>query len=355
MKTLGKYELRGPKPLGEGYFGVTWLAWDRVHEENVALKVFKNPERGLEDLKREVKPLLQLRHKNVIGYKQCDYYRDDVGNDVFYIATEYADQGTLRNALGSLYPEMALDYCVGILNGLSACHKRSILHRDLKPENIFIKGNVIKVGDLGIAVITDHTILGNVSGTWQYMAPEQLDSRKKTSRRTDLWAVGVILYEMLYKKRPFASEEEIKNPGAGPKITDIPGYRGLSQILQKALAKDETKRFQSCEEFIRALQEISFNRMVTVMIAEQGIVGWDYDGEGYEYRDFEIIFKSSFKSPPIVHASFSMLDTSPIGDTTTRCWVEVSDINSKRAKIKVGTWNKNKLWGCKVTWLAVGN
>jgi serine/threonine protein kinase len=246
---IGRYRVK--KVLGKGGYGTTFLAFDTVMEEDVALKIFIDVTEGFRSLQREVTPMVSLNHPNIIKYKDCNYFRDDDGDEIFYVATEYAEQGTLTSYSERLSPGEVFECCAQILSGLSECHKHRVIHSDLKPDNIFIKNDAIKIGDFGVSKIG--TMVGEALGTFAYMAPEQLFNGK-TSRRTDLWAVGVILYQMLYRKLPFKSWDEIRDGAYRPPVTPIPGLPGVEHIFDKALARNEDERYQSCEEFVGAIR-----------------------------------------------------------------------------------------------------
>ena len=239
------------------FFAVTFHAYDIILERDVALKVIKNHTWFNErNLQQEVKPLIMLHHPNVIKYLDCGMFEGVEGRTIYYLATELANDGTLRDSIKSLTVEQSLDFVRQILQGLGACHNMKVIHRDLKPDNIFISGKTIKVGDLGIARISDKTTFyGQVQGTPFYMAPEQLSVKQKTSRRTDLWSVGIILYEMIYKCHPFQTLEQIEDPNYEASFPDFQNNHNLKQILKIALSKNETKRFQSTDSFLYALNE----------------------------------------------------------------------------------------------------
>jgi hypothetical protein len=223
-----------------------------------------------------VRPLKLLEHENVIRYIDCNIFTASGGEPVYYVAMEYAADGSLKQRLPSVEPKAAIAYCQQILAGLAACHRMGILHRDLKPDNIFISGGVCKIGDFGIARI-DHesSFRGEVAGTPIYMAPEQFPPVSKTSRRTDLWSVGVMLYELLYKHRPFANVEAIQDPGCEPSYQPVPGYPELAAVVRRALSRDESGRFQSAELFGQVLALTSEGRRERAGAGPSSITGTD--------------------------------------------------------------------------------
>jgi serine/threonine-protein kinase len=236
LNRIGKYDVL--KQLGAGYFGTTYLARDIVLDRTVALKVYKpHAWLSIEDVKREVRPLVMLEHANVIRYVDCNVFTTNGGEPGYYVATEYAKDGTLRDCLLSLSPAKSIAHCREVLSGLAACHRMGILHRDLKPENILMSDGVCKIGDFGIARINQTTSFrGDVAGTPIYMAPEQFPPLSKTSRRSDLWSVAVVLYEMLHKRLPFYSVDEIQDPACSPLFEAIPGYPQLAAVARNAFA-----------------------------------------------------------------------------------------------------------------------
>ena len=131
----------------------------------------------------------------------------------------------------------------------------------------------------------------------------------------------------------------------------------LKGFITKGLRKDEKSRNQTVNECFSKPKVIGKTRIGNIMKAEQGIVGWDWDGKGYEYREFDITFSCPFKTPPIIQTSIQMIDVWPTrpGDTATRTWISVESIESSKAKIKVGSWAGIQIGGCKVSWLALGD
>ncbi|MBF0399128.1 MAG: protein kinase [Desulfobacterales bacterium] len=350
---IGKYELHAP--IGTGYFGTTYKAWDSVALQDVAVKVIDKSWYKLEDFQREIEPLRCLSHKNIIKLLECNFIDSSEEFRVYYIVMELARNGSLRKHIAQLNEARALEITKQMLNGLQYCHKNKVLHSDLKPENVLLDRGDVKIADFGIAKMTKGTVIGNAGGTPQYMAPEQFTD-EKTSQRTDLWAVAVILYEMVAKKLPFGTRTDITSPNVTASFDGVACSSHLKELLRTGLAKDEKIRFQTAEDFLQAIERLFPRNEVAVMRAEQGTVGWDWDGQDYDYRELEILFSKPFERSPIVHASFSMIDTwtSRKDDKATRFWVSVESVTHSGAIIKVGTWSGNRLNGCKVQWLAIG-
>lgn len=255
---IGRYELgKRLSPAGEGTFGVVYRAHDTVLDEEVALKVLKPPRGGFDTsggfnaLRAEVRPLVSLSHPNVIKYQNCDCAQRRDGTQIFYIAMEYADQGPISEQLKNLTVEVAVAWCEQILKGVAECHRHGIVHADLKPANIFLADGTIKIGDFGAA---SWGSIPHRRGTPLYNAPEQLAFPPHTSRLSDLWAVGVMLYQMVYGLLPFSSEAEIITPDFLPEFPSTLDFPRLANVIRKAIAKPEAARFQSADLFLDALQ-----------------------------------------------------------------------------------------------------
>src|SRR5258708_19603711 len=190
----------------------------------------------------------------------------DVGPD--YLVMEFVEGETLR---GPLPIPRALQYARQILEALEAAHRRGIVHRDLKPANIMVSKNGVKLLDFGLAKVTplgplgDNTatmaisVTGNLSGTLQYMPPEQLQG-KQSDARSDIFAFGLLLYEMISGKRAFEADNTASVISAiltsePPPLHDLqpvtPGT--LERILAQCLAKDPDERWQTASDIRRAL------------------------------------------------------------------------------------------------------
>ena len=353
----GRFSFRQENRLGEGFCGTTYRALDAITNCDVALKIIK-PEHewyNIESFRRDVYPLISdLRHPNIIKYIACDF-RQEKNATTWYIVTELANQGTLEARIHNLSYFQGIDYVIQMLAALEAAHKNGVLHNDLKPDNIFLHNGVIKVGDFGTCRESNKTIIvSDPAGKTLYAAPERY-SKDKLSKRTDLWSVAVMLYEITYRYLPFATKLLIEDPQYNPDFQETFGLPDLKNVLRKALRKDETKRYQTSRDFSNALKQLLTIRIDNIMNIEKGVVGWNWDGTGYDYREFPIVFLKPFKTAPVIQTSIQKLDTAPDADKNIRYWVCADEINATGAKIKVGTWETNKLFGCEISWLALGD
>lgn len=343
MSMIGKYEII--KRLGEGYFGETYLAVDVITRQMVALKVYKQLKGALDAAKKDILPLLVLEHSNIVKYIEWNFYGVD---EIVYVATEYAEEGTLRDYF-SVDKERKLSWLIELVDAIGYIHSKGIIHRDLKPENIFISHGHLKVGDFGIAIFSSGSFYGEIIGTPCYMAPEQYLHRK-VSPRTDIWSIGVIIYELAFNRLPFQDLEEcIHNE---PNY-NLPGDKRLIPIIKRCLAKKETERYVSCADLKRALSMFELIVKENVMKVVQGMVGWEWDGKGYNYREFKIEYPQ-FPQTPVIVTTLHALDigTAP-NDTTQRWWVMADNITTTSAIIKIGAWNGNMVFGAKIVWTAM--
>ena len=242
---LGPYEILAP--LGEGGMGEVYKARDPRLERTVALKVSKTEFN--ERFEREARAVAALNHPNI-----CQIY--DVGPN--YLVMELVDGEPLK---GPLPVDKAVVYAGQILDALDAAHKKGIVHRDLKPANILVTGQRIKLLDFGLAKQTaplqetDATVVagltgqGQILGTLQYMAPEQLQGGTADTR-SDIFAFGCVLYEMLSGKRAFSGANAASVIGAilhqrpEPLQTEPP----LERVILRCLQKDPDDRFQTARD-----------------------------------------------------------------------------------------------------------
>ena len=263
----GRYQVT--EELGKGGMGRVYKAYDIEIREHVALKVL-NPEIAadetiIERFRNELKLARRISHRNV-----CRMFDLGRAEDTTYISMEYVsgeDLKTLLRRIGHLPAGKVVRFAEQVTEGLMEAHRAGIVHRDLKPQNIMIdrEGNA-RIMDFGIAralKAKGMTDPGMIIGTPDYMAPEQFEG-KEADQRTDIYALGAILYEMVTSGPPFEGEtplvvamkhktEKPRDPReANPQVPEA-----LSRIILRCLEKDREKRFQSAEEVrdgLRALE-----------------------------------------------------------------------------------------------------
>lgn len=275
---LGRYEIRSK--LGEGGMGEVYLAKDVKLERTVALKIL--PAEVAADRKRmqrfiqEAKSASALNHPNIITIHEIEET-----DSVNYIATEHITGVTLRERLtaGRITPAEAIEVAIQIASALAAAHEANIIHRDVKPENVMIRRDgIVKVLDFGLAKLSErpitpidgeaatramvHTAPGTVMGTATYMSPEQARGFEVDSR-TDIWSLGVVLYEMVAGQTPFTGETSTDVIAAIVKTTPTPlshlapeAPSKLEEIISKALEKDREDRYQGIKDLLVDLRRL---------------------------------------------------------------------------------------------------
>jgi CubicO group peptidase (beta-lactamase class C family)/tRNA A-37 threonylcarbamoyl transferase component Bud32 len=263
---LGKYDLR--RKLGQGAMGEVYEAWDPAIHRPVAIKTLSHPAQDVGDelyarFRREVQAAGRLSHPNIVNV--YDYGETD---DSAYIVMQYVAGVSLDAHLRALGDNAQLPLAElgrimgGILAGLQHGHERGVVHRDIKPSNVLLADDgSVKITDYGIAHLeqSDLTQAGDLLGTPAYMAPEQVAGHV-IDLRADLYAAGVVLFQLLTGRRPFEGSQSsvlhkiIHAEPAAPSTmrADLPS--GLDAVVYKALAKRPLDRFASASEFARALQ-----------------------------------------------------------------------------------------------------
>jgi beta-lactam-binding protein with PASTA domain/predicted Ser/Thr protein kinase len=251
--------------LGSGGMADVYLAEDQLLGRQVAVKVlhhhFAEDQEFVERFRREASSAAGLSHQNIVGIFDRGEW-----NGTYYIAMEYVAGRSLKTLVrdqGALDPAAAIDIVVQVLRGARFAHKRGVIHRDLKPHNVILdEEGRARVTDFGIARAgaSDMTLTGSIMGTAQYLSPEQAQGHP-VSVASDLYSVGVILYELLTGVVPFDGETAVaiafKQVSAEPRPPSAVNPAlpvSLDTIVLRALAKDPTERYADAEEFIAALQ-----------------------------------------------------------------------------------------------------
>jgi serine/threonine protein kinase/Flp pilus assembly protein TadD len=254
--------------LGTGGMGKVYRVYDKKIEGEVALKLIKSEvaadKKTIERFRNELKLAREIAHRNV-----CHMYDLNEDKGSYYITMEYVSGENLKSLIrrmGKIPTEKAISIIKQISEGLSEAHTLEVVHRDLKPSNIMVdKNGNVRIMDFGIARSLDKkgiTVTGVVIGTPDYMSPEQAEA-KAVDQRSDIYSLGVILYEMMTGRVPFEGDTAIsiamKHKSEVPKDpkeynTQIPD--DLSQLILKCLEKDKENRYQSAEELISELERV---------------------------------------------------------------------------------------------------
>lgn len=260
---LGKYERLDV--LGSGASGVVYLAYDTLLRRQVALKEVRAAGPELDRVLSEARLLDRLRHPSLIAVHAVDEIDGVVVIDMELIRGSNLSEVMRARNRRPLPLAEAITIAVGILDGLAHAHDHRVLHRDIKPANILIgtDGRTVKLTDFGLAELLSSSSLAGGGGTYPYMAPEDFDETARSDRRSDLWSVGVVVYEMVTGRRPFVVEKT-RDPFAWKRVIDNTepvhvGLLGLNipaeldAVLTKALSKSKDDRYQDARSFRDAL------------------------------------------------------------------------------------------------------
>lgn len=250
---VGRFEF--VRELGRGAFGVVWEARDTALGRSVAFKLVRPGkfEQGEEQIQREAEAIALLSHPNLVTLH--DVGRCDAGP---YLVLELLRGETLKQRLrrGPLAPEEALRIALAVASGLAHAHARGVVHRDLKPGNVFLcEDGAVKVLDFGLAHAFGQERLAG--GTPDYMAPEQWRGEPEDAR-TDVFAVGVLLYRMIAGAPPFPDDQGATACSAAPAPALVaPELPGLAELVARLLSKDPGGRPRDGSALVEALRPLA--------------------------------------------------------------------------------------------------
>ena len=275
----GRYKIE--QIIGVGGMAVVFKAFDVLMQKSVAIKMLKEEIAGEEEsVKRfvnESKAVSMMSHRNVVSI-----YDVNVREDIKYIVMEHIEGITLRNYMskrGRLTLREIISYTEQILLALSHAHSKGVVHRDIKPQNIMLlKNGIIKVTDFGIAKLPNAetvTVTDKAIGTVYYISPEQA-SGKAIDRRSDLYSLGVMMYEMATGELPFTADTpvsvammQINDTAKSPSEINQNIPKGLEQIIGIAMEKDPQYRYQSAEDMLRHLRRLKENPNIIFKIPKK--------------------------------------------------------------------------------------
>ena len=271
-KLDGRYEI--VELIGVGGMADVYKAKDIMENRVVAVKILKSElsdnDEFVRRFRNESKAIAVLSHPNIVRIFDVGYE-----NDMQYIVMEYIDGITLKEYIeqqGLLKWRDCVHFTIQILRALQLAHDRGIVHRDIKPQNVMLMSDgSIKVMDFGIAMFSrqDHTLSEKTMGSVHYVSPEQARGTR-TDEKSDIYSVGVMMYEMLTGRKPFDGDTPVsvalkhmneEPPKPSTYVSSL--YEGLEEIILHAMEKESSKRYQSASEMIRDIETFKMDQSAT--------------------------------------------------------------------------------------------
>src|SRR5829696_2677790 len=275
-----RYDLRDL--VGSGGMANVFLAHDEVLDRDIALKLLKDryaeDEEFVERFRREARSAAALTSPYIVPI----FDRGETEDGTYYIAMEYLPGGSLKDRIrirGALPPRTAVEVALQIAEALQAAHKRSVIHRDVKPDNVlYADSEHVKVVDFGIARAAEATTIshiGDILGSVKYMSPEQA-AGEQVGPASDLYSLGVILYEMLTGRVPFEAKTPADVPAAHaggppphPRELNLEVPEALDAIVMRLLSRDPADRYGGAAELIEELGGVRYDRPPADASAEE--------------------------------------------------------------------------------------
>ena len=282
---LGKYEVR--REIGQGAMGVVYEGFDPLIERVVAIKTIRPEQLDraqaadiLARFKREAQAAGRLSHPNIVSIYEYGEEPTATGS-VAYIAMEYINGRELKEYFdeNTRFPLSEINRLMSeILSALNHAHQNGVVHRDMKPANVIIlEGGQVKVADFGIARIesSNLTQVGTVLGTPSYMSPEQFMGNI-VDRRSDIFSVGVMLYQFLTGEKPFTGavttimHKVLKEDPLAPSMLNTMLPKAWDEVVRQAIAKNPEERFQTAKHFADAVAVVVRSQTATAAGASSG-------------------------------------------------------------------------------------
>jgi len=271
-RIAGRYELH--EKLGEGGMGVVWRATDTKTGAAVAIKMIRDVSdpHAIELFTKEWGSLAKLSHPNIVEVRDVDVFEENKQKKPFFVMPLLSGNTLgelISHASSKLTVTRVVEIITQVCKGLQVAHQRGLIHRDLKPSNIFVMDDdTAKIIDFGVVSLAGSKSSTSQKGTWQYMSPEQAQLRDLTPA-SDLFSLGIVLYEALTLRKPFARatpEETIQAvcKYIPPPVSEInPSVNQLiSKVIHKCLAKQPVHRFSSARELADVLVRACRNEAI---------------------------------------------------------------------------------------------
>ena len=335
--------------IATGGMATVYLGTDTRLDRTVALKIMHAELANDEDFVRrfvgEARSVARLSHPNVVGV-----YDQGADGRTLYLAMEYVPGRTLRDLLnerGSLGPREALDIMEGVLGGLGAAHTAGLAHRDVKPENVLLTaGHGVKVADFGLARLlagTSQTKTGMLIGTAAYLAPEQV-SQGAADARTDVYAAGIMLFEMLTGQQPHTADTPLavaykhvneSVPVPSQLADGIPP--ALDDLVLRATSRNPDLRPADGGQFLRSLNEVRLSLPPAPLVHPAAPAG-GYPGSGSRITRAPATRAPAATRPPATRAGTRTPVTRPLASRTPATGALTTRVPGSRPAYQPGSW-----------------